>query len=232
MRNNRVSLPVVVVLLAFLAGAGYFVYRQTDEPPPRSDLVADELDADSVPDVEGEGEDGWRHHEWRDPGENAEQPPGPTPTRDGRIPSDNVDDEHYDPQMAAMRRSFRIEQDAGVPLPFNPTERRATLVSTTGTPPVSGNASCDVRVLPVQTRDFNCLVRVVCDGHVLYPNPTQTAGYVPCEIEDGQPVSAVDDGHTAADGDPLIRLDLREHTVTIEDMGDGVAPFSATLRVR
>lgn len=232
MRNKRVSLPVVAVLLAFLAGAGYVVYRQASEPLRDSGVIADELDPDRIPDVDGRGEDGWRHHDWT-PGEGAEEPPGPTPTRDGMIPPGEVDDENYDPQMWAMRRSFHHSdgEDAGVPLPFSPTQRAAQIVSATGGLSISRDATCNVRVLPVQTGQFNCLVRVVCDGRVLYPNPSQTAGYAPCELENGSPVSAVDDGHSALDGDPRIHLDLREGTITVEDEGDGVTPFTATLRV-
>ena len=89
-----------------------------------------------------------------------------------------------------------------------------------------------MRVLPVQTYAFNCLVRVMCEGRVLYPNPEQTAGYAPCEVEDGRPLRAVDDGHTAADGDPLVRVDVQAGTVTVEDRGDGVDAYRATLRMR
>ena len=231
MRKNRVTLPVLVVLLAFVVGAAYLVYRANEGPMGDARGALDEeLDADAIAEVEGEGSDGWWHHEWTGPGEGAERPPGPPPGRDERIPPGEVNDE-FDPQMWAMRRSFHIEDDAGVPLPFEPMQREARIVDSEGTLGVSPNARCNVRVLPVQTQAFNCLVRVVCDGHVLYPNPTQTAGYVPCELEGTRPVSARDDGHSALDGDPLIELDLRAGTVTVEDRGDGVEPFRATLRL-
>ncbi len=50
-------------------------------------------------------------------------------------------------------------------------------------------------------------------------------------MEDGAPIRAVDDGHSAADGDPLVRLDLRAGAITVEDRGDGVEAFRATLQV-
>ncbi len=230
MKNDRIRLPLLLVLLAFLAGGGYLVYRVTEEPLPEGGMVADAIDEDDVSEAEGHSSDAWHHHQWGR--ENAEPPPGPTPSRDGLIPNGPMDDDHFDPQMAAMRRSFHVEEDGGVPLPFYPTEREASLVSTEGVLSVSPGARCQIRVLPVRTGQFNCLVRVVCDGQVLYPNRAQTAGYVPCELEDGRPISARDTGHSALDGDPRIQLDLAQGTVTISDEGDGVSPFEATLRVR
>lgn len=235
MKERRVTWPVLIVLLAFLAGAGYLVWRAHDDTvagDERDGSIATELDADPL---DEEGGDGWRHHDWggTGPGDGAEHPPGPSPHRDSpMIPPGETNDEVYDPQMWAMRRSFRLEQDAGAgALPFPPSEHEASIIDSEGELGLSPGATCEVRVLPVRTSEFNCLARVVCDGRVLYPNPTQTAGYVPCDIEGGQAVSAVDDGHTALDGDPLIRLDLRNGTVTVEDRGDGVSPFRATLRI-
>lgn len=237
MKQRRVTLPVLIVLLAFLGGAGYLVYRAHEDTVSGDGVdgsLATELDADPLDEEGDDDDDRWRHHDWGEggPGEGAERPPGPAPHRDSaRIPPAEVNDDIYDPQMSAMRRSYRMETDGGVPLPFSPSEHEASIVESDGDLGLSPGASCEVRVLPVRTQMFNCLARVVCDGRVLYPNPTQTAGYVPCDVEGGQAVSAVDDGHTAADGDPLIRLDLRNGTVTVEDRGDGVSPFRATLRI-
>jgi len=140
-----------------------------------------------------------------------------------------------DPQLHAMWRSYRNGMPApgeDPELPFEPTAHRAELVDATGDVSSSPN-SCDVRVLPVTSGRFNCVVRVMCDGRVLYPNSRQTAGYVPCEIEDGRPIRALDDGHTAHDGDPLVDLDLTRGTVRIEEYDEsGQQTYSATLRIQ
>lgn len=176
----------------------------------------------------------YRHHDWAQETDLQRRLalglPGPNFWRDaasGRGPD-------QDPQLLAMWRSFRRDalQAEGEPeLPFEPTAHRAELLLAEGDAP-RNPTTCDVRVLPVRTHAFNCVVRVMCDGEVLYPNPDQTAGYVPCEIEDGRPVRAVDDGHSSRDGDPLVSLDLRAGTVTVEDRDEsGVARYRATLRI-
>ena len=229
MLQRRATLPVLLVLLAFLAGSSYLLYSAQRGPErdrePATDSLAGPIDPADAADAAGQrGRGQWRHHDWTG---------GAAPARrDGLIPPGPTDDHVWDPQMDAMRRSYRFEGDAGgASLPFDPTQRGARMIASEGALPVSPDARCQVRVLPVQAGGFNCLVRVVCDGHVLYPNPTQTAGYAPCEVEGGQPISAIDDGHTAADGDPLVRLDLRAGTLTVEDRGDGVDAYSATLRI-
>lgn len=237
-RGRQVTLPVLIVLLAFLGGAGYLVWRAHDGTVGGDGGGALGSAVDGDPLEAGAGEGAWRHHDWgaaetapaAGSGDSPERPPG-TPRDSETIPPPAADDEDYDPQMWAMRRSFRMQADGGMPLPFSPSEHEASIVESEGELGVAASASCEVRVLPVRTPRFNCLARVVCGGRVLYPNPTQTAGYVPCEIQDGEAVSAVDDGHTALDGDPLIRFDLQRGTVTVEDRGDGVAPFRATLRI-
>lgn len=229
MPQRRATLPVLLLLLVFLAGSGYLVYsaQKGAQRGDRGDVsFAGVLDSDEVEEPGGE----WRHYDWG-AAAGAERSPGSAPLRDGRIPPGPADDEVWDPQMDAMRGSYRFDGDAGVALPFDPTQRGARVVASEGALPVSPDARCQLRVLPVQAGGFNCLVRVICDGQVLYPNPTQTAGYAPCEVENGQPISAVDDGHTAADGDPLVRVDLRAGTVTVEDRGDGVDAYRATLRI-
>lgn len=170
----------------------------------------------------------YRHHDWSQETElqrrRALGLPGPSFWSDPQA-------RRRDPQMLAMWRSFRNEAQDGEPeLPFEPTAHRAELISAEGD--LAAATSCDVRVLPVRTSAFNCVVRVTCDGRVLYPNPTLTAGYVPCEVEDGQPVRAVDDGHTSRDGDPLVSFDMRAGTITVEDRDDtGRARYRATLRL-
>lgn len=176
----------------------------------------------------------YTHHDWSDETELARAMalglPSPHFWRDVRtrgIPRN-------DPQMAAMWRSFQHlpGDENGPPLPFEPQAHRAELIDSEGDV-TSNPTSCQVRVLPVRTGRFNCVVRVLCDGEVLYPNPNQTAGYVPCELgEDGQPIRALDDGSTARDGDPMVDLDLSSGTITIQELDEtGRLRYRATLRI-
>lgn len=176
----------------------------------------------------------YAHHDWNRETELARGMalglPGPTFWRDARergIPEN-------DPQMAAMWRSFHYlsTDDGAPPLPFEPQAHRAELIASEGDI-ASSATNCQVRVLPVRSGRFNCVIRVLCDGEVLYPNQNQTAGYVPCEIgEDGRAIRAVDNGHTASDGDPLVDLDLANGTITIQELDEnGQQRYRATLRI-
>ena len=123
-----------------------------------------------------------------------------------------------DPQMRAFERSYATADDAGVRQPFSIAYHRGTLVSASGTS-VHPGARCEVRVLPVQSYDFNCLVRVTCDDVVIYPDDALRAGYAPCSIEGSEAVTAVDDSST--DGDREIDLDVRSRAVLVEEhVGD------------
>jgi hypothetical protein len=123
-----------------------------------------------------------------------------------------------DPQMQAFERSYTTAADAGVRQPFSIAYHRGTLVSASGTA-VRPGASCEVRVLPVQSYSFNCLVRVMCDDVVIYPDDALRAGYAPCEVQGSEAISAVDDSST--DGDREIDLDVRGRTVVIQEhLGD------------
>jgi hypothetical protein len=88
-----------------------------------------------------------------------------------------------------------------------------------------------VRVLPVEAGAFNCLVRVMCGGRVIYPNADQSAGYAPCQVENGQPITATDNMATSSDSDPIVHVDMRAGTVEVADRGDGVDSFRATLEM-
>jgi hypothetical protein len=123
-----------------------------------------------------------------------------------------------DPQMRAFHRSYASEADAGLRQPFSIAYHRGTLVSARGTA-VRPGASCEVRVLPVQSYEFNCLVRVMCDDVVIYPDDALRAGYAPCEVHGSEAVSAVDDSST--DGDRELELDVRRRSVVVgEHLGD------------
>lgn len=126
-----------------------------------------------------------------------------------------------DPQL----RTFHAAWDEHTPPPFQPVEQRARLVSSRGLA-LDPNASCDVRVLPVRDSGFNCLVRVVCGGTVVYPNPSQTAGYLSCSIDESGGIAGADTAPTSADGDPAIRLDPATGRVMISNL-DWNGPGSA-----
>ncbi|MDQ3034385.1 MAG: hypothetical protein M3Y87_18400 [Myxococcota bacterium] len=126
-----------------------------------------------------------------------------------------------DPQL----RTFHAMWGDGTPPPFEPIEQRARIVSARGLA-LDPNASCDVRVLPVRDSGFNCLVRVVCGDTVVYPNPSQTAGYLSCAIDASGGVAGTDTGPTSADGDPAIRLDPATGRVQISNL-DWNGPGSA-----
>jgi hypothetical protein len=168
------------------------------------------------------------HHAWTDDA-GAALPPLPLPS-----PAGLARDAAYDPQRAAMLRELGIPgADAGAALPFEPIERAARITALRGTLPFDERATCQARVLPARSGAFNCLVRVVCDGHVVYPNPAQTAGYSTCALDaDGRPTRAQDGDPTALDGDPRVRVDLPRDEVVVSDDGDRVASFRLTLGLR
>jgi hypothetical protein len=157
----------------------------------------------------------------------------PEGARAGGDGAEDSEEDAVDPQLQAMRRSYRLASDAGAGrLPFEPVHLRGELFSVEGDRALEAGGSCDVRVLPVRTRAFNCLVRVRCGGELLYPNPEQTAGYVPCRMgDDGAPTFAHDDGVTARDGDPRLFFDRRRGMIEVSDRGDGVEAFRAILRL-
>jgi hypothetical protein len=138
---------------------------------------------------------------------------GPTPTGVAR---------EDDPQMLAFQQSYRGGVDAGLPQPFTIAYHHGTLVSAAGVQGLAPGARCEVRVLPVQSYAFNCLVRVTCDDVVIYPDDALRAGYAPCEIEGSEAVSAVDDSST--DGDREIRLDVRGRSVLVQEHALDGAP--------
>ncbi|MFO0714523.1 MAG: hypothetical protein U0353_32075 [Sandaracinus sp.] len=123
-----------------------------------------------------------------------------------------------DPQMAAFHQSYATAEDAGVAQPFSIAYHRGTLVSASGVA-VHPGASCEVRVLPVRSYEFNCLVRVMCDDVVIYPDDAQRAGYAPCEIENSEAISAED--RSSTDGDREIDFDMHGRSVVVQEhVGD------------
>lgn len=176
----------------------------------------------------------YAHHDWGQESEAARlmslDLPGPGFWRDVSFDGQAV---RGDPQLYSMWRAFHGELgDADEPpLPFEPTAHHATLLDSEGDV-IRDPSTCAVRVLPTRAGRFNCMVRVMCDDEVLYPDDAQQAGYVPCDVENGMPVRAVDDGYTSADGDPLVTFDMSSGTVTVADYdASGAVRYRATLRI-
>ncbi|MFT5356401.1 MAG: hypothetical protein ACI9KE_003626 [Polyangiales bacterium] len=143
-----------------------------------------------------------------------------------------VGDSELDPQQRAYRRSFSTVPDAGALPPFVPSLHVGRLASVTGDAPAEEGARCEVRVLPVAANIFNCVVRVMCDGVVLYPDGAQAAGYAPCSVENGIVTRAQDEDVTSADGDPAMHVDLAARHVRVTDDGPLGRNFSATIELR
>lgn len=129
----------------------------------------------------------------------------PDATESSARPADpNGQDRVYDPQRHDSEAHFPTSGDGGTPAPFAAVLATARVRTSDG--PTAAGSPCEVRVLPVARAGFNCVVRVLCAGDVLYPNASQTAGYLTCEVRDGQVRGAHDDAED--DGDPRLRLDL------------------------
>lgn len=125
-----------------------------------------------------------------------------------------------DPQLS----SFHSLWSDGSPPPFVPVEQRAHVIHSRGID-IAPNEPCEVRVLPVRGQ-FTCLVRVMCGERVVYPNPSQSAGYLNCTLDEYGRVAGADTAPTTIDGDPEIRLDPESGRVRISNLdwnGPGTA---------
>lgn len=210
--GRRVGWPTVLVLLAFLGASSLMLYEAIEGRARPRPHVRPEL-------PEHIGPDTYHRYQWGPRIPMASGGEGPDPTHLDAI---------YDPQRSAMHDSLGI-LDAGADLPFAVVSRVAHLIETEGAVPVPMDAACDVRVLPVAHREFNCLVRVRCAGHIFYPNASQTAGYGHCAIADGRVRGVEDLGTTGMDGDPRIHVELDQNRVTVSDGGDHAEPFLVVL---
>lgn len=121
-----------------------------------------------------------------------------------------------DPQLERSLASLRHAPDAGLGL-FDTMERTGRVTSISGDAPIGVGAMCSVRVLPVLTSRFNCMVRVICDGVLLYPDPSEDAGYVDCRVVDGVPATAHDHMATYQDTDPKVRIDMMQSKIEVGD---------------
>lgn len=136
-------------------------------------------------------------------------------------------DDGPDPQLErSMATTGGLDGGVGS---FGMVARRGHVATVQGDSPVHPGATCDVRVLPVASGGFNCLVRVICDGELLYPNPDQSAGYVSCEVDATGPRYASDTLQTDVDGDPRLTFDGPAQQVLVGDSGDGMHDYLATI---
>lgn len=209
--------PALKVAAAFFVGAGILAVwavvtaesapRRADEPRGRRVLLAEPGPSEWT---------GWRGPSTRPMGaaDEGEVSPGARALGAGL----ERRQEREDQQIRAMNHSHGAVGDAGIAPAFYPITQRGRLSSATGDLPVAAGASCEVRVLPVRTRGaFNCLIKVECDGVVIYPEPELHAGYVSCDVLQGVPARAIDDGVTDEDGDPTVDYDLRGAKVVVSD---------------
>lgn len=91
----------------------------------------------------------------------------------------------------------------------------AVVVQAVGSVPANEGDDCAVEVTPVRGAYFNCRIRVLCRGEVLYGLPG--AGYNTCGMQDGAVRTAQDWNGTRRDGDPKLFLDLGEGRVVVSD---------------
>ncbi|MFK7985544.1 MAG: hypothetical protein AB8I08_05895 [Sandaracinaceae bacterium] len=121
----------------------------------------------------------------------------------------------YDPHRADSEADFPVVGDGGTVAPFAPVVWVARVEASPGAPAV--DTPCEVRVLPVNQPPFNCVARVMCAGEVLYPNPSQSRGYLVCEIRESAVLRASD--RLESDGDPQLELDIAARRAEVEGEG-------------
>jgi hypothetical protein len=99
---------------------------------------------------------------------------------------------------------------------------------------VSGDAEasigdvCSVSVRPASgVRKTNCRVVVRCGETTLYGRVG--AGYAYCDVREGAPELATDEGETFEDGDPMLALNLAAGHLIVSDEGE--TPYEVTLRL-
>jgi hypothetical protein len=136
----------------------------------------------------------------------------------------------HDPQLERSIASLRHLGDAGVG-EFSTLERTGHVTMVSGASPVAIGATCAVRVLPVLTSRFNCMVRVICDGVLLYPDPAEDAGYVACNVIDGMPSHAADQMASFQDTDPKVEVDLGMESVKVGDDTTDGASYLASIQL-
>lgn len=104
---------------------------------------------------------------------------------------------------------------------FTAFERRGKVKKTSRPDQVREGALCMLRVEPSYSRAYNCRVQVTCEERTLYG--AKGNGFNPCEMSGAAPVRAHDRKGTAAEGDPIMKLDLPAGRVEVSDDIPGAA---------
>ena len=183
---------------------------------------------------------------WSEPDAGVGGHPGrttasdPVPAHDPRVSGTHPDEwagetdrprsRPRDPQLERSLASLRFAPDAGLGL-FDTMERTGHVTSIEGDAPIGVGAMCSVRVLPVLTNRFNCMIRVICDGVLLYPDPSEDAGYVDCRVVNGTPATAHDHMATWQDTDPKVRLDMALAKIEVGDDSPEGSRYLASIRI-
>src|SRR5262249_29779638 len=94
-------------------------------------------------------------------------------------------------------------------------ERQGRVEKTTKPGELREGAACVLRVEPAFSRSYNCRISVRCDERTIYG--AKGNGFNPCSLERGLPVRANDPKGTAAEGDPIMRMDLPAGKVEVSD---------------
>ena len=220
---ERIGWPAILMafLGAALCAALLFAAARAFSPPV---AARDGHAPDVAPQANGDWHPRVVHHPWWS--HHPPPPPAPPARQGGGSPYYPPTEDIPDPQLA---RSMETTGGADGGVGFQRFDGAGHVTSVTGEAPISVGAHCDVRVLPVVAGGFNCLVRVMCDGKLLYPNPEQSAGYVACEVQGTVAQRAVDAMPTQTDTDPLVTFDGVGQRVVVADYGAGVHSFSAQI---
>lgn len=110
----------------------------------------------------------------------------------------------------------------------DPVSAQARVESVRGEPIVARGDRCAVEIRPTWREATSCRIHVRCARTVLYG--AAHSGYGQCRVENGRVVQAQDDGFTAQDTDPEIRLDLAARTGLVRDEAGGTS-FEVSLRL-
>lgn len=222
MESERIRTKVWLTVVGVLAVACTVTYLAVASAPDPTELAEQPVARSGAP----------RHTQRPFGGSQGWNRRPPTQVLDAGAPLSPEEREAIeDPQLAASHRSYP-ESDAGVPASFAPLMRIAHVTSVSGNAEVDVGERCELRVLPVMAGGFNCLARVQCGGSLLYPDPSQRAGYVACQLSEwGSPQHAQDHDVTGDDGDPALLVDLPSLRVEVRDGGPFGNDFAAVLRI-
>jgi hypothetical protein len=110
---------------------------------------------------------------------------------------------------------------------FAAFERTGKVRTTSRPDQVPLGAACTLRVEPAFTRSHNCRLELRCAGRTLYGAGNN--GFTRCELDGGRPVRAHDGRGTAAEGDPILHMDLPAAKVDASDDVPGAPDVAIAL---